>query len=129
MRFWKGISSSSVEHKEDAECIDRTRGKIAFKKQNTVRITKDEVTRKLKSLPDWKVAEPHKIQRFWLKLFTTVHEVLATALNEVSDVSGWFLEGRLLVTKYPKKGTEAGNYRPIACLKLIDMEAAYRNHE
>ena len=44
---------------------------------NTLKVTKDEVKRKLKSMPDWKGAGPNKIQAFWLKSFTAVHEVLA----------------------------------------------------
>ena len=43
-------------------------------KQNTVKITKDDVKRKLKSMPDWKGAGPDKIQGFWLKSFIAVHE-------------------------------------------------------
>ena len=38
----------------------------------------------------------------------------------MGDVLGWFVEGRtILVMKDSKKGTEVGNYRPIACLNLI----------
>ena len=88
-----------------------------------MKITKDDVKRKLKSMPDWKGARPEKIQGFWLKSFAAVHEVLATVLNEcieVGDVPGWLAEGRtILVMKGSKKGTEEGNYRPIACLDLI----------
>ena len=92
-------------------------------KQNTVKINKDDVKRNLNIMPDWKGAGPDKIQGFWLKSFTTVHEVLVTDLNEcieVGDVSGWLVEGRtILVMKNSKKGTGVGNYKPIACLNLI----------
>ena len=37
-------------------------------KQNAVKITKGDVKRKLKSVPDWKIAGPDKIQGFWLNL-------------------------------------------------------------
>ena len=92
-------------------------------KQNTVKITKDDVKRKSKSMTDLKGAGRDKIQGFWLKSFTAVHEVLATVLNEcieVGDVPGWFVKGRTIVaTKNSKKGTDVVNYRPIACLNLI----------
>ena len=88
-----------------------------------MKITKNDVKRKLKSMPDWKGAGPDKIQGFWLKSFTAVHEVLATVLNEyleVGDVPGWLVEGRtILVMKDSKKDTEMVDYRPIACLNLI----------
>ena len=65
--------------------------KIPSEKQNAVKFTKDDVKRKLKSMRDWKGAGPDKIQGFWLKSFTAVHDVLATFLNEcieVGDVPG-----------------------------------------
>ena len=78
---------------------------------------------KFKSMSDWKRAGPDKIQGFWLKSFRAVHEVLAKFLNECiepGDVPGQLVEGRtILVMKHSKKGTEVGNYRPIACLNLI----------
>ena len=121
--FWKGIWSIKVNHKRDAGWIGKAKEKIPPEKHNTVKITKDDVKRKLKSMPDWKGAGPDKIQDFWLKSFTAVHGVLATVLNEcveVGEVPGWFVEGRtILVMKDSKNGTEVGNYRPITCLNLI----------
>ena len=39
---------------------------------------------------------------------------------EVGDVPAWLVEGRtILVIKDSKKGTEVGNYRPIACPDLV----------
>ena len=78
-----------------------------------MKITKNDVKRKLKSMPDWKGAGPDKIQGFWLKSFTAVHEVLATVLTEsleVGDIPGWLVEGStILVMKDSKMGTEVGN--------------------
>ena len=74
-------------------------------------------------MPDWEGAGPDKIQVFWLKSSTAVHEVIATVLNKclkVGDVPGWLVEGiTILVMKDSKKGTEVGNCRPLACLNLI----------
>ena len=84
-------------------------------KQNTVKITKDDVKRKLKSMPDWKGERPDKIQGFWLKSFKDVHEALGTVLNECirqGDVPGWLVEDS-------KKDTKVPRYRPIGCLNLI----------
>ena len=46
-KYWKGICSTSVAQRQDAEWIDRIRENMTFERQNAVRITKDEVTRKL----------------------------------------------------------------------------------
>ena len=110
--------------KQDAEWIDKAKEKMPSEKQNTVKITKNDVKRKLKSMSDWNGAGPDKIQGFWLKCFTAVHEVLVvTVLNkciDVGNVPGWLVEGRtILVIKDSKKGTEVGNYRPIAYFNLI----------
>ena len=82
-------------------------------KQNTVKITKDDVKRKSQSMTDLKGAGRDKIQGFWLKSFTAVHEVLATVLNEcieVGDITVWLVEGRtILLMKDSIKGTEMGN--------------------
>ena len=89
--FWKGIWSTKVENKRYAGWIGKVKEKMPSEKQNTVNITKDDVKRKLKSMPDWKGAEPDKIQGFWLKSFTALHGVLAAALDEcieVGDVPG-----------------------------------------
>ena len=62
--FCKGIWSTKVEHKRDAEWIDKAKEKMQSEKQNTVKITKDDVKRRLESMPDWKGAGPDKIRGF-----------------------------------------------------------------
>ena len=59
--FWKGIWSTKVERKWDAEWIDEVKEKTPSEKHSTVKITKDDVKRKLKSMPDWKGAGPDQI--------------------------------------------------------------------
>ena len=51
--FGKGIWSIKVEHKRDAEWIAKAKEEMPSEKQNTVKIAKDNVKRKLKSMPDW----------------------------------------------------------------------------
>ena len=97
--FWKGIWSTNVERQWDEEWIEKAKEKMPSEKQNAVKITKDGVKRKLKSVPDWKGAGPDKTQCFWLKSFTAVHEVPATVLNgciEVGDVPGWLVKERTI---------------------------------
>ena len=45
--------------------LTKQKRRCYLKKQNTVKITKDDVKRKLKSMPDWRGAGPDKIQGFW----------------------------------------------------------------
>ena len=115
--FRKGIWSTNVERQRDEEWIEKAKEKIPSEKQNAVKITKNDFKRKLKPMPDWKGARPDKIQGFWLKSFTAVHEALATVLNEcveVVGVPGWLVEGgTILVMKDLNKGNEVGKYKPI----------------
>ena len=64
--------------------------------QNTGKITKDDVKKNLKSMPDQNGAGHDKIQGFWLKSFKAVHEVLAIFFNECIEVGmlqvGWLKE-------------------------------------
>ena len=59
--FWKETWGTKVEHKRDAGWIGKVKEKMPSEKQNTVKITKDDVKRKLNSMPDWKGAGPDKI--------------------------------------------------------------------
>ena len=43
--FWRGIWSKKVQHKRDAEWINKAKEKMPSEKQNTVKITKDDVRR------------------------------------------------------------------------------------
>ena len=110
----------SISAMKNAKWIDKPKENMQSEKQNTVKINKDNVKGKLKSMPDWKGVGPDKIQGFWLKLFAAVYEVLAKVLNkctEVGNVPGWLVElSTILVMKDSKKGTEVLSYRPIACL-------------
>ena len=62
--FWKGIWSTKVEHKRDAEWIDKAKEKMPSEKQNTVKTTKHN-KRKLKSMPEWKGAGPGFLVRIF----------------------------------------------------------------
>ena len=63
-KFWKGIWSISVEHKQDSELIGKTREKMTFEKQNILRITNDKVITKIKLVTNWTETGPDKIQWF-----------------------------------------------------------------
>ena len=83
--FYKEIWSTKVEHKKGVEWIDKVKEKMPSEKQNTEKITKDDVKRKLKSMPEWKGAGLGFLFRIfynctWSPSYSFVHEVLATVL-------------------------------------------------
>ena len=122
-RFWNGIWGTNVSHNSEAEWITRAKESIKCEKQAAISITQEDVKGRLKSIPDWKGAGPDGIQGFWIKYLSAIHGVLARTLNDCigsGEVPEWMVEGRtVLIMKDPSKGTEVGNYRPIACLNLI----------
>ena len=74
-------------------------------------------------MPNWKGPGPDGIQGYWLKNFTSLHKCLAKVLDDcitTGNVPDWMVEGRtILLMKDSTKGSEASNYRPIACLNLL----------
>ena len=59
-----------------------------------------------------------RVRALWFKTFTSLHSILATALQEClnsGDVPEWMVKGRtVLIQKDPAKGTVSSNYRLIA---------------
>ena len=74
-------------------------------------------------MPNWKSPGLDGIQGYWLKRFTSLHEMIAQELNQclvTGKVPAWMVEGRTVsIQKDPNKGNAVGNYRPIACLNLL----------
>ena len=56
------VQTSSISRMQNGLAKQK---KMPFEKQNRVEITKDDVKRKLKSMPNWKRAGAEKIQCFW----------------------------------------------------------------
>ena len=63
------------------------------------------------------------MQGYWFKAFDSLHKPIANALQKCvveGDVPEWMVSGRtVLIQKDPAKGTNARNYRSIACLPLM----------
>ena len=91
-KFWKRIWNTSVEHKPDAEWINKTREKMRAKGFGSNRL--------------------QSYMKSWLQLYMK--------RIEVEDVPGCLVKGgTILVMRKSKKGTEVVNYKNIACLNLI----------
>ena len=122
-RYWSNIWSGVVTHREEAEWIERVERKLQGPKQEDISISMEDLKKQLKTIPKWKGPGPDGIQGYWLKSFTAIHEKLASHLKDCVDSSQipeWLVEGRtVLIMKDPTKGTEVGNYRPIACLNIL----------
>ena len=74
-------------------------------------------------MPNWKSPGPDLVQGFWLKNFSSLHEMVRLQLKQCLDsgfVPSWLIRGRTsLLQKDKSKGNRASNYRPITCLPLM----------
>ena len=82
------------------------------------------VTQQCKKLPNWKAPEHDGVQRFWFKKMHSLHNQIATQMNDIinSNISlpEWMTKGKTVLCQTdPAKGNEVGNFRPISCLPLM----------
>ena len=122
--FWSNLWDNPVQHNESAEWLKQVEQEMKrVKKDSNISITKEDVSSKIRKMPNWKSPGLDGIQGYWLKRFTSLHEMLAKELNQclvTGKVPAWMVEGRtVLIQKDPNKGNAVGNYRPIACLNLL----------
>lgn len=94
-----------------------------WKITENVEITKEDVTKQLRKMPNWQATGFDRIQGFWLKRFTSQHPSLAEVLNgniQSLSISSWLVKSRTgLIQKYPAKGNAVRSYGPITCLNLL----------
>ena len=120
LEFWSNIWENDEKHNEKAQWISDLKEKNEkIKKQNNISITTKNLKKALKKMKNWKSAGPDKIQGYWLKNFTNIHETLSKHLQKVldGDIPAWIAKGRTaLILKNPDEPTKVSNYRPITCL-------------
>ena len=86
-------------------------------------ITLDHVSKRVKVMANWSSPGHDGLYAFWVKHFTSLHELIAKQMNKClteSDVPQWMTKGKTyLIMKNPNKGVIPGNFRPIACLPIM----------
>ena len=122
--FWESIWSREKEHNREVCWLNEVRRTMGgCGQQEDVVVTEEDVVNQVKRSSSWKVAGPNGVRAFWFKTFTSLHSVLATALQECLNkghVPEWMAKGRtVLIQKDPAKGAVSSNYRPITCLRLM----------
>ena len=122
--FWKSLWDVPVSHNKEAQWLKDIKSELTeTPKQEDIEITSEDVKQKLSQTPNWKSPGLDGIQGYWLKNYTSLHERIATQLNEcvtTGDIPEWMVESRTtLIMKDPRKRNHADNFRPIACLNLL----------
>ena len=108
--FWSGTWSESKRHNRNAEWLKRLKVENNYQKQECPVITKEMVSKQSRKIPNWK--ERDRVQGFWIKKLTNLHEVTTFQLNKIYGRT-------VLCHKDRTKGNAVDNYRPISCLPLM----------
>ena len=124
-KFWSGIWSKGYQHNTEAMWLEEVKAEWEGKVNQmvNVEISLEDVVRRIKGMANWKAPGPDGVQGYWFKAFDCLHKPIVMALQSSvveGDVPEWMVTGKtVLIQKDPAKGTEASNYRPIACLPLM----------
>ena len=122
-RFWTKIWQRK-QHNEKAEWINHiTRELEQLEEGPKDEIPTDLFKTTLKKVSNWKTPGHDRIDGFWFKTFTSIHDRLALEMNkclQTAHVLEWMTKGgTTLIQKDPNKGTAPNNYRPITCLPMM----------
>ena len=86
--------------------------------QGNINIPNKDASIHLWKMPNWKAPDPDGLHGFWLKKFTSLHQVIVKHLDDcikTGDVSNWIVESStVLIQKDVRKGNAVCNYSPIA---------------
>ena len=93
------------------------------RKQEEVVVALEDVKSGIRKMANRKAPGPDLARGYLFKEFPSLHTSIAVALQDCFSsavVPEWMVKGRtVLIQKNSVKGTEASNYRPIACLPLM----------
>lgn len=125
--FWGGLWSTPAVFNQGAwyrrQCEEF--GQELEHQENPV-ASLEQVKNRLRRLPLWRAPGPDRIQGFWWKSLSMLHEPLTLAigslLNSDADVRipEWLVTGRtVLLPKTPLPSADPRDYRPITCLPVL----------
>ena len=118
------MSDNPADHNRNSEWIMTVEKELeSVTQQGNINITKEDVSIHLQKMPNWKAPGPDGLHGFWLKKFTSLHQVMVKHLDyciKTWDVPNWMVKSwKVLIQKHVRKGNVVGNYKPIACLNLL----------
>lgn len=119
--YWANIWSQAVTHNRKAQWItDEETTQTSTTPMPNTTITLEDVKNALSRAHNWKAPGDDKIQNFWLKSFTSIHQPLTKIfqnfIQEAEAIPPFLTQG---VTYLKPKDADTANpskYRPITCL-------------
>ena len=89
--------SQSADHKKDTKWFQDLLSEVNVRKQEKIDITTGSLKKILGRITNWKSPGPDLVQGFWLKNFSSFHEMVRLQLKECLDsgfVPSWLTRGR-----------------------------------
>lgn len=124
LEYWEQIWANKEDHDETAYWIQEEQDKNnSLPEMECPAISLEDVKLALKNVPNWKAPGRDKIQNYWWKKFTSVHETLARqfqrCLMNPEEVPNFLMEG--VTYMLPKTDTpdHPKKFRPITCLPTL----------
>ena len=97
IKFWNEFQDNPVDHNRNAEWIMTVEKEFeSFTQQDNISITKEDVSIYLRKIPNWKVPGPDGLHGFWLKKYTSFHQVM---VKQGMFPIGWWQVGQSLYRK------------------------------
>ena len=121
--YWGRLWSEEVNH-EAAEWITKEEeANCQLSSMPDFLITNEDISAALKKTQNWKAPGVDGIQNYWWKRFTSVHEQLATAFNQMvlepNNAPQFLTQGVTYLLFKSGSRENPQNYRPITCLPTI----------
>ena len=106
--FWSEIWDNKIQHNNATKWLDELRNNKHSVVQNGMEITTSMVKQQIKKIPNWRAPGPDGVQGCWLKKLTSLHERIASQLNDLfhnkTEIPAWVTAGKnCIVPKRPKR--------------------------
>ena len=113
-----------------AKWLQNLQSEVNVNKHKKIDITTGSLKKVLGRMPNWKSPGPDLVQGFWLKNFSSLHEMVRLQLKECLDsgfVPSWLTRGRtLLLQKDKSKGNDYSKWFYTCNLFVINVEVIDR---
>jgi hypothetical protein len=123
-KYWSNIWSVPKQHNQDADWLPEIKSEtMNIPRMSKVTITQEDMKAALTKSHNWKAAGIDKIQNYWYKQFTSVHEALTLAYNEVLEnknpLPSFLTRGITYLLPKSDNTEDPSKYRPITCLSTM----------
>jgi len=122
--FWKPIFQNTKNYNKDAVWLNEYKQSTSeIIKSDYSPITTEEIKTATSNFSNWKSPGLDKIQNFWWKKLTNVHQrtssIFDHLLQHPEECPEWLTTGRTTLVSKKKQTHDPANCRPITCLPTI----------